>query len=90
MRCRHPVQGRLHAAAIRRVTAARRRVVYASKLDDLTAVVLDHLGARDEIGTTQPHFSTLREPEEFFRRILEEIVTLDQELARKRHATRAR
>src|SRR5437868_13516709 len=73
----------LYCAAIRCVTAARRRVVRAAALDDLARRILDHVRAGDEVPVAQPHFSTRREPKEFLRWILHEVLALDVQLVRK-------
>ena len=52
--------------------------------------VLHHLAAGDEIGVAQPHLGAGREPEELLRRVLHEVVALDEDLAPERHAPRAR
>src|SRR5438045_1738807 len=73
----------LYFAAIRCVPAARRWVVRAAELDDLARRILDHVPAGDEVPVAQPHFSPRREPKEFLRWILHEILALDVELLRK-------
>ena len=55
---RHPVQRRLHLAAIRaRCRRLRRRIIGAAQLDHLAGIVLHHVAAGDEIGVAQPHFA---------------------------------
>ena len=86
---RHPVQRRLDLAAVRRVAAARRRIVRAAQLDDSPASSLTTPLAGDEVRVAQAHFAARREAEEFLRRILAEVVLLDVEHARERHLARA-
>src|SRR5205085_11904957 len=75
---------------IRRVAAARRRIVAATQLGDVAARILLNLATGDEIRIAQAHFDTGRKPEELLWRILHEIVLLDENLAAKAHAPRAR
>ncbi len=89
VRRRHPVQRGFHAAAVRRVTAARGRVVRAPQLHDVARIVLDHISAHDEVGTSQPYLLPRREPEELLRRIFAEVVLLYVEHASERHLSRA-
>ena len=65
------------------------RIVGAPQLDDLAALVLHDVRARDEVGGPQPHLAARRQAEELLRRILHEVVALDVELARERHLPRA-
>ena len=83
VRGRDPVERGLRPAPIRRVAAAGRRVVRAAELDDLTARVLHHAGAGHEVGVPKADLATRREAEELPRRVLDEVVALDPELARE-------
>ncbi len=79
----------LHLAPIRRVAAARLRIVRAVQRHDVAVGVLDHLGARDEIAEAQAHFAAWCQAEELARRIFHEVVALHPQLARERQRTRA-
>jgi hypothetical protein len=78
---RHPVHRRLHLAAVRRVASARRGIVGAAQLHDLSGAVLHDFVAGDEIGAAKPHLPARRQPEELLRRIFPEIIPFDEELA---------
>jgi hypothetical protein len=45
---------------------------------------------RDEVRAPQTDFAAGRQPEELLRRILHEVVALDEQLPRERHFPRAR
>ncbi len=91
VRRRHPVQRRLHLAAVRRIAAACRRIVGRAQLGNLAGGrILDDARALDEVRAPQPHFVAGRQPEELLRRVLHEVVALDVELAAERHLARAR
>src|SRR5579872_3163071 len=79
------MDGRLHLAAVRRITAAGCRIVGAMELDDLAVGVLYNAGTRDEVGVAQSNFAAGREPEILLRRIFAEIVLFDVEHARERN-----
>ncbi len=71
----------LHLAAIGGAAAARRRIVGAAQLDDLAGGVLHDLFALHDVAPAQADFAAGGEAEELLRRILEEVVALDPELA---------
>ena len=80
------MKGRLDLASIRRIAAARRRIVGRAHLDHFPRDrVLDHARAAHEIGAAQPHFDPGAQAEELGRRRLAKILLLDPELARERH-----
>ncbi|VTR69198.1 conserved hypothetical protein [Desulfosarcina cetonica] len=79
---RYPVQGGLHLAAVRRITAAGGRIISAAQFDHLAAIrILDRLPAGDEVGVAQPYFPAGCQPEEFLGRIFHEVVAFDVKLA---------
>ena len=80
----------LHLATVRRVTAARGRIVRAVNLGHVAGVVFHHVGASDEIRIAQPHLTTRREPVKLLGRVLHEVITIDVELARERQLARTR
>src|SRR6202035_1465815 len=73
-----------HLASVRGVAAAGRRVVGAAQFDDLAGGVLHDFAAGDESGVAYPHLAARRQAEEALRRVLEEIVAFDKELAAER------
>src|SRR5262249_21858344 len=71
VRGRHPVDGPLHPAPVRRVAASRRRIVDAAHFDYLSrSLVLDRVHAAHEIRVAQAHLVARKEPEVLLRRIL--------------------
>ena len=79
----------LHLAAIRGVAALGLRIIGGQHLDHLAVVVSDHLSGGDEVGATQPHLASDREPVELRWRRHGEVVLLDVQLAAERHPTQA-
>ena len=80
-----PVDRRLHLATLRRVAAARLRVVRALHLGDVALRVSRKSGALDEERTTQPHFRTGREAVVLRRWLGHEVVGFDPQLAGELH-----
>src|SRR5262245_17797642 len=88
MGCRHPVQRRLHAAAIPCVAAAGSGVVLTPELDDFAFLVLHDLSTPNEICAAEAHLAAGSQPIELLRRVLHEIVALDEQLSREWHLAR--
>ncbi len=83
------MQRRFHLPATRRQTAARLGIVAAAQLDDGAGDrILHDALALDDVRVAQADLATGREPEEFARRLLHEVVLLDVELARERQPPR--
>ncbi len=85
----HPVQGGLHLPTVRRIAAAAGWIIGATQLHHVALRVLHDLAAGDEIGIAQPHLSPHRHSEELVRRVLHEVVALDENLAAEAKGARA-
>src|SRR3984957_6515202 len=77
------MQCRLNLTAVRCIAAFGRRIVSAMQRRDIPRRATNDLLASDEIAVTQPDFTPWRQSEEFFRRVLHEIVLLDVKLPAK-------
>ena len=75
---RYPMQRAFDLAAVRCVTAPRLRIIGAAQFDDLAPIVLLDAGAGDIVSADKSHFATRSQPEEFNRRILEEVLSLNE------------
>ena len=77
---RHPVDRAFDLAAAVLGAAARRGVVAAVQLDDVARGILHHALAFHDIAVAQPHFAARLQPMELARRVLHEVLALDEDL----------
>src|SRR5512139_547320 len=89
MHGRYPVDCCLDLPAVRRVSATRLWIIGTTQFRHLAARIFYDLTARNEISVAQPHLCSRREPEEFLRRALHEVVLLDIKLAAELYLARA-
>src|SRR5271155_4860663 len=81
---------RLDLAAVGRIAALGGGIVSAAQFDHFAGGIFRKFAAGNEIGVAQTHLGAGRQPEEFLRRVLHEIVALDEKLAAEFYAAGSR